>query len=845
MAAMALARVLWDCAPYSYAAAARLSAELRVSPVTAAILVRRGLGEPEAARRFLAAAERHDPRSMAGMDAAVERILGHVARGSRIVVHGDYDVDGVSSTAVLMRALRRLGAEPRWHLPSRGEDGYGLSEATVERLASAGTGLIVTVDCGIGSAAEVARAQQLGVEVVVTDHHRPGGPLPDCPIVHPALGGYACPELCAAGVAHKLAEALYAAAGEDPSVAAEDLDLVALATVCDVVPLVDENRRLVREGLRALARTRKPGLRALMRVSAVDPARIDAGTLGFRLGPRINAAGRIARADAALELVLTEDEGRAAEIADELDLLNRERQDVETRITFAAEAARAEQDAQAAFVLAGEGWHPGVIGIVASRLVERHQRPCVLVALGEHGGRGSGRSIAAFDLHAGLGACAQHLRRFGGHRMAAGLEIDADRVDAFRRAFAAHAAAALSPHDLVPVQRVDAVAPAAELGLGLAEELERLAPFGHGNPQPALLVPGARVGDVRAMGEEGAHARFTLSAGGARARAVAFRTPPGSIKALGDQPQHVAVRLEANEWNGAVEPRLVLRGAAPAAGGACHVLGEAEDFWTVALAELESDPAEWATPGPPLRTLIDARGRGVAGVAAELLSSGEGVLVVVADVPRRRKGIEAVLGGLAATLQPPPALAAADSSRGALGLVAWHALAAEPALAGAYEHLVALDPPTHPDGEALLAAAPGPAAPLPAATPARGFAHLAWGSPETVFALQVAEAELELRPALAQTFRALRDRGGAEGDALAAFLRGSGRHPRRAAVCGRLLRVLQELELVELDAAAHSCRALDAPRTELERSPAYRAYVERLEATRRYLGAVPAAARAA
>lgn len=825
MGGMAVARVRWDCAPYSYSAAARLSAELGLSPVTASILARRGLGDPESARRFLAGADRHDPRSITGMDAAVARILAHVARGSRIVVHGDYDVDGVCSTAVLVRALRRLGADPRWYLPSRGEDGYGLSPATVERLAAAGTGLIVTVDCGIGSAAEVARAAELGVEVVVTDHHRPADVLPDCPIVHPALGGYACPELCAAGVAHKLAEAVYAAAGQDPAAAAEDLDLVALATVCDVVPLVDENRRLVREGLRALARTRKPGLRALMRVAAVDPGRIDAGTLGFRLGPRINAAGRIARADAALELVLTEHEGRAAEIADELDLLNRERQDVETRITFAAEAARAEQDAQAAFVIAGEGWHPGVIGIVASRLVERHHRPCVLIALGEDGGRGSGRSVAAFDLHAGLAACAAHLRRYGGHRMAAGLEIDAEQVGSFRRAFAAHAAACLSPADLVPVQRVDAVAGAGELGLPLAEELERLAPFGHGNPQPTLLVPGAQVGDVRPMGEEGAHARFTLSAGGARARAVAFRTPAGALKGL-TGPHHVAVRLEANEWNGAVEARLVLRGAAPVAAAGCEIAEPEERFWPETLAELEADPAAWAEPGEACRAIVDVRGRGVAGALADVLSSGEHVLAVVADVPRRRAGIEAVLGGLGLSL---------GREHGRLGLVSWHALAIEPGLAEGYPHALALDPPPHPHGEALLAAAPG-----------AGFAHLAWGPAEADFALRVARSELELRPALAEVFRALRDSGGsAEGETLAAILRGRGRHPRRAAVCGRLLRVLVELGLVELQAERRACRVLDAPRTELERSPAYRAYSARLELARRYHGAAPAAARAA
>ena len=283
--------------------------------------------------------------------------------------------------------------------------------------------------------------------------------------MHPALGGYPFADLCAAGVAYKLAQALAAAAGADPAEAEEDLDLVALATVCDVVPLVGENRRIVRDGLQAIARTRKPGLRALMRVASCDPGALDAGGLGFRLGPRINAAGRMRRPDAALELLLTRDEARAGEIAGELDLLNRERRDTEMRITFAAESELAAHAHEPAYVLAGEGWHPGVIGIVASRLVERHCRPCVLIALdGDGKGRGSGRSISAFDLHAALTACSPHLGRYGGHRMAAGFDIAADAVEAFRRDFVRHAAQTLTPHDLRRVERVDALAPGAALG---------------------------------------------------------------------------------------------------------------------------------------------------------------------------------------------------------------------------------------------------------------------------------------------------------------------------------------------------------------------------------------------
>src|SRR3954463_2527352 len=371
----------WFATPYSVGAADRIARELGLGPHTAAILVRRGHDTPESARRFLEGAERHDPFARGDMGAACDSILAHAQRGSPIVVHGDYDVDGVSSTAVLVRALRRLGARGSWHLPSRLDDGYGVSPATIERLAAEGAGLLVTVDCGITAAAEVERGLQLGLDVVVTDHHRPPERLPSCPIVHPAIGAYPFSELCAAGVAHKLAEALYATAGLDPSIASEDLDLVALATVADLVPLRDENRRLVRKGLEAMARTRKAGLRALMKISSLDPGDVDARALAFRLAPRINAAGRLQRADAGLELLLTEDEDRAVQVADELDLLNRERQDTETRIMFAAEAERARHDGEPAYVLAGEGWHPGVIGIVASRIVERHHRPTLLIAL--------------------------------------------------------------------------------------------------------------------------------------------------------------------------------------------------------------------------------------------------------------------------------------------------------------------------------------------------------------------------------------------------------------------------------------------------------------------------------
>jgi single-stranded-DNA-specific exonuclease len=796
----------WRSDPYGVAAGRSLARGLGVSPVVGAILARRGFGDLEEARRFLAAEQSHDPLTLPGVPAACELILAHVERGSSIAVFGDYDVDGVCSTAMLLRTLRALGADPVWELPSRFDEGYGLSEGAVARLAGRGVGLLVTVDCGITAVEPVAAARSAGLDVVVTDHHRPGETLPDCAVVHPALGDYGCPELCASGVVLKLSAALYAAAGRDPAQAGEDADLAALATVCDLVPLRGENRRIVREGLVELGRTRKPGLGALMEIGGVAPAELSEHALGFRLGPRINAAGRMQRADAALELLLTDDPARAGEVARELDFLNRDRQEAETRILFAAEAAAAAQAHQAAIVVAGEGWHPGVVGIVASRLVERWRRPCVVIALdsaAEHprAGRGSGRSISAYDLHAGLAACSEHLVRFGGHRMAAGVELDGDSVEPFRRALAAHAAAALSPDDLIPVERVDAVVPGGDLGLELAEDLELLRPFGMGNPQPTLLVPAARFERVTAMGEDKEHSRFTLvTAGGARSRGVAFRSPPRDLAPAQERAHDIALRLEKNRWNGTVEPRVLLRALCPTEPGELEALGEEQPFWDELRSVLEQEPG----PTEVAAGIVEDRRReGFAGVAGDLFSSGEAVLVAVADVPRRRAGLEAVVAGL---------------SDGPMPVVSWAVLGARPELAGGYEHLVALDPPPGGMSDPLLNKTPR--------------AHLAWGPAEADFAITAYRAALDLRPQLTEVYRALRELAAdAPPAGLEAALRGTGRYPRPATVCARLLRVLSELGLIELDLDTSSCRILEAVRSDLELSPTYRASREQLEAT--------------
>jgi single-stranded-DNA-specific exonuclease len=548
----------------------RLRSELGVSGALAQVLVRRGLGLPQQAAAFLGCAEEHPASAFGGIDEAVGRLLHHVELASQITVHGDYDVDGVCATAVLVRALRRLGADVNHYIPDRLADGYGLAAATVARLAARGTRLLLTADCGIASAAEVARARALGVEVIVSDHHRPprDGRLPEAPLVHPALCGYPCPDLCGTGVAYKLVAALLEGARgriEPERLAlaerqlAEDLDLVALATIADLVPLLGENRTLVRRGLRALAATRKPGLRALMALAGVDPARVAERAVAFALAPRLNAAGRLYRADAALELLLTGDPARAGEVARELDEANRERRRVELGIRLEAEAQMEALGERAAYVLAAEGWHPGVVGIVASRLVERSGRPVVVLGLDGPAARGSGRSIESFDLLGGLGACAEVLVRYGGHRAAAGVELERARLPEFAAALDAHAAAALRPVDLTPVERVDAVVSGPELGMPLAEELQSLAPHGRGNPAVALMVPDAVFADIRGMGE-GRHARFTVRSGGAAARAVAFGRGLDLGVGEGNAAQ-ATFTLEVNEWNGVSEPRLVLRQA--------------------------------------------------------------------------------------------------------------------------------------------------------------------------------------------------------------------------------------------------------------------------------------------
>ena len=827
--------------PFDYGEARAIMDGLGLAEPVAVTLVRRGHRTIDAARAFLEAADDHDPFAFADMAAACERIRAAAAGGRRITVHGDYDVDGVCSTAVAVRAIRELGADCDWLIPGRQEDGYGLTMATIERLAARGTSLLLTTDCGIGSVDEVAAARAAGMDVIVTDHHQPGEALPDCPILHPAISGYPFGELCATGVAYKLAAALHG-----PEAVECELDLVALATVADLVPLRGENRALVRRGLAVARRARRPGIRALLAVSSVAPERLDEGDFAFRLGPRINAAGRLYRADAGVELMLTGDESRAQEIAAELERANFERREVERQVVEAAEAARRELPEELAdapgLVIAGSGWHPGVVGIVASRLAERHHRPAVLIALDADGrGRGSGRSVPGFDLLGGLRACERYLTRYGGHRAAAGLEIEAGAVDAFRMAFAAHCAETIGDIPSARIERVDAVVGGESLGHDVAEQLARLAPFGNGNPGVRWLVPAAKVGDVRPMGEGDRHSRFTLSSGSSRALGVAFGVN-GSLARVAGEPIDVSLSLELNEWNGAVEPRVVLGQvySVQADEGGPSELSD-EEFWSRHECELTSELA-WPPPiAPPSgrREVVVRRGSAIAAIAA-LVSSGATVLAMCADAIRRRELVEraarpARFGGgelaIVSARLPDAAVAAAETRvvAGGCGVVLadWAALARDPGLAARCSHVVVVDPPPFAHLDRLIEGG-------------EGYLHRFADGTESEFALRVHADEWPSRSSLAELYRALgaNGAGGLDPRAARRVLCGESRaHPHAPEVTARAARVLADLGLLSWDGTSpnRTLRVVSSSGTDLEESEAFVAYRDRYEEGRRYL----------
>ncbi len=552
----------WRLKPTDDATIKRFADDLKLSPLIARILTLRGFTDNDATRCYLSSSLRSDlpsPFAMAGMDAAVERIVAAVTNEEQIGIWGDYDVDGTTGTSVLVSFLREIGAKPFYHVPHRIEEGYGLNVEGLRGLKERGAGLVITVDCGISNAIEVAAANGFGLDLVVVDHHQPPELLPPAvAVVNPHRKDCNFPDkgMCAAGLAFYLVIGLRAklrAAGWFKNGVAPDirhfLDIVTLGTIADMVPLKGVNRTLIKRGLSELGTSTRPGVVALKRVAGIPDGEVTAGQVGFRLGPRINAAGRVDYGIKVVELLTTDSAETAQRIAQELEEHNLERRAIEAQVQqhalAQAEAAVAGGDCHS-LVLAGEGWHPGVLGIVASRVVERFYRPTVVIGFNDGVGKGSARSIRGFHMVEGFHACAEHLEKFGGHEFAGGLSIRPDQLAGFTAAFERAARQKLAGEQLSPLLEIDAQLDFSQLTLPLMRELEVMQPFGVGNPEPLFATYGAEVCERKVFS---AGVRLRLRQGGKVLSGVIFGVGdeyPGQPGELLD----VAYRLTENQWNG-------------------------------------------------------------------------------------------------------------------------------------------------------------------------------------------------------------------------------------------------------------------------------------------------------
>lgn len=519
-----------------------------IAPRLAQLLAARGIDTREAAQRYLQPkkTDLHDPMRMQDMDRAVACVREALADGEPIVIYGDYDVDGVMATCILLTFLKKQGANVSYYIPDRHGEGYGLNIPAVESIAQRAR-LLVTVDCGITSCAEVARARELGMRVIVTDHHQPGGALPQCEaVLNPLLGDYPFRRLCGAGVAFKLVQALGGMEALEPL-----WELAALATVADIVPLLDENRVIVTHGLRAINQTRRPGLRALIEAAGLSEREITSGHIAFQLAPRINAGGRLALAARGVELMTTRNEEKARAIARELEDDNAERKELEQQILLQAEELLHEQVdflRDRAIVLCGEGWNPGVIGLAASRLVERYRWPVILLSKAEDVCVGSARSIPGVNIHEALSGCSDLFTRFGGHAQAAGLTMEARHLPAFRRRLNEQIARQEKWDTFYPTEEYDLEVQLPELTEELVHGFDQMQPTGFGNPAPVLCLRGVEPTDARRVGRDMAHLKLRLCADGEQRDGIAFRMG----ERAGDLPERVDVLFSPsiNEWQG-------------------------------------------------------------------------------------------------------------------------------------------------------------------------------------------------------------------------------------------------------------------------------------------------------
>lgn len=562
----------WRLLPHDSVAAETLSRDLRVSAVLAQLLLNRGIKERDEARRFLAAplGGLHDPSLLPGVEEAARRIHQAVKDGKRICVYGDYDVDGITGTTILWRCLQLAGAkETDRYIPHRLDEGYGLNIEALRTLQRRGFHTIITVDCGITSVAEAEEANRLGLELIVTDHHEMKAELPAADVlVHPRLPGSAYPfhDLCGAAVAFKLAWAICREFSQAKKVSElfqrfllESMALVALGTVADVVPLLGENRIFVRHGLKSLAEGPSIGLKALLEASELGEGKpLNAGHIGFNLGPRINAAGRLGQGILAVELLATASEQRARDLARHLNEQNEIRQKLERSIYHQAKElveSTIDLERTAALVLDGEEWHAGVIGIVAGRLAERYSRPTLVISSKEDPAQGSGRSIAGFHLNEALGACAEHLLGHGGHAAAAGFKVRRDAIPALRELFCKHAEGRLNGAGRVPTLTIDAEVPLSALTLGLLKGIDALEPHGLGNRRPLFLTGGLQiVGEPKKVGKGELHLSFFVKQqDGPKLKAIAFNMADRLPELLAANGQCCLVYTpKRNEWQGYV-----------------------------------------------------------------------------------------------------------------------------------------------------------------------------------------------------------------------------------------------------------------------------------------------------
>jgi len=552
------------------AQAIALASEMSVPRAFAAVLVRHGVTSAAAAAAFLNPDREvlHDPLLLPDIEVALERLRTAVDEKQKVFVCGDYDVDGITSVVVVKRCLEAAGLDVGFYIPNRLTDGYGLSDSGVRVARDSGVKLIITVDSGVTGHAEIDLANSFGMDVIVTDHHEPQETLPNAlAVVDPKRkdSNYPYPHLAGVGVAYKLMEALARDYREVAHSVEENLDLVAVGTVADIVPLDSENRVLTTLGLERLRVTSNPGLRALMEVAGVEPARVQAPHIGFALGPRLNAAGRLGDASIGVELLTTEDEAKASEIARKLDQENKKRRSLETEVLKDATRLLEESidlSAKRSIVLWSSGWHPGVIGIVASRLAKQYNRPTILLAVSDGMGKGSGRSIPGFDLHSALVGCKDFLTSFGGHRHAAGVSLPEERLPKFRECVESAVSSSLTPEDLIPVIEIDSLVTLAECDFDLVKHMKQMRPFGAGNPEPVFGTRDVKLIAAKSVGN--GHLKLTVAQGDRVMDAIGF----GMADALdelrgGGGMVALAYVLEENTWRGVTDLQLRLKDVQP------------------------------------------------------------------------------------------------------------------------------------------------------------------------------------------------------------------------------------------------------------------------------------------